>query len=303
MPPGDSKLYVRGNKIMRGGEEFILKGTSLFEMGADDSAEYVSLFLRDYPQTNTIRFPMTPYHPIHPGGWIGFRGGLRSYFDKWVKPQIIKMHAEGIYTILDWHVIQSWSGQFGPCEAFWRELLPMLNGVGNKDMYIFEIFNEPKDAREDQMRGFYAGCSRVLQAIRGMGWDNLVIFPSPNWCKMVRWWPGVMAGDYAEKNNVALCYHLYNYNRLNWGVEQYTPEALALAPIVVTEVGWDAETNPQTDPGHYGTNDDFGVWVRPHLDAMKHLTAWCQHHNSKPPLYNDNRTLNAFGQWMQEYLS
>lgn len=193
-------LSVNGNRIVdMNGDVVSLAGVSLFwsneEWGGERfySKNTVSYLANDWG-ASIVR---AAFGADEPGGYFEFPEENMKRLDTVVKAAI----DEGIYVIIDWHSHHA--------EDFREEAVAFFTKVANKygafPNVIYEIYNEPlKTATWAGDVKPYA--ESVIEAIREIDADNLIIVGSPTWSQDV---------DVASKKpilgyeNIAYTLHFY----------------------------------------------------------------------------------------------
>ena len=108
----------------------------------------------------------------------------------------------------------------------------MAQTCGEYENIIYEIYNEPLDVSWSEVVKPYA--LEVIQTIKSMDPDNLIIIGSPEWSQRV----DLLSEDpLATFNNIAYNLHSYTVNHQEWLRERATSILNNGIPLFVTEWG------------------------------------------------------------------
>lgn len=190
-------LSVSGNKILAGGQPASFAGNSLFwsnnGWGGDKyyNASTVK-WLKDDWKSTLVRAAMGVEAP---GGYLEDANGNKSR----VKAVVDAAIANDMYVIIDWHTHYAEQYQ-SQAIAFFQE---MARTYGNKNHVIYEIYNEPLQVSWSGVVKPYA--QAVVNAIRAIDPDNLIIVGTPTWSQDV----DVAARDKLSGTNIAYTLHFY----------------------------------------------------------------------------------------------
>lgn len=193
-------LRVEGNQIVnQSGTAIQLRGMSLYWSLSTwgNSTKYwnasVVNWLTDDWNANIIRAAMG----VEPeGGYLSNAGEQKAL----VKTIVDAAIAKGIYVIIDWHDHYAHQHE-AQAIAFFEE---MARTYGNQPNVIYEIYNEPKDDVTWATVKSYA--TRVIEKIRLIDPDNLILVGSPSWDQDVR---NVANSPITGKTNIAYTLHFY----------------------------------------------------------------------------------------------
>lgn len=190
-------LSVNGNQVLAGGQPASFAGNSLFwsnnGWGGEKyyNASVVSWLKSDWDST-LIRAAMG----VDEGG--GYLSDPVSNKNK-VKTVVDAAIANDMYVIIDWHTHHAESYQ-AQAIAFFQE---MARTYGNKNHVIYEIYNEPLQVSWSGVVKPYA--QAVVNAIRAIDPDNLIIVGTPTWSQDV----DAASRDKIAGNNIAYTLHFY----------------------------------------------------------------------------------------------
>ena len=135
---------------------------------------------------------------------------------------------EGIYVIIDWHSHNA-EEHLDEAKLFFKE---MAQSYGQFENVIYEIYNEPLDVSWSEVVKPYA--IQVIQVIREIDPDNLIIVGSPEWSQRV----DLVAEDpITTFSNIAYSLHFYTVHHQDWLRERASDAINNGIPIFVTEWG------------------------------------------------------------------
>lgn len=193
------QLKVSGNKILsQSGNAAVLRGMSLYWSIPDWqnptqfwNANVVNWLAEDW-HANVIRAAMgVDYN----GGYLNNPASQKQYVSTVVDAAI----AKGIYVIIDWHDHDAPSHQANAI-AFFQE---MARKYGNNPNVIYEVFNEPNNETWPEIKSY---STAVIQAIRAIDPDNLILVGSPMWDQDLR---SPANSPITGYNNIAYTLHFY----------------------------------------------------------------------------------------------
>ena len=159
-----------------------------------------------------------------PGGYLDNKQANKSRLKAIVDAAI----EEGIYVIIDWHSHHA-EDHLEEAILFFQE---MAQTYGETENVIYEIYNEPLDVSWSEVVKPYA--IQVIQAIRAIDPDNLIIVGSPEWSQRV----DLVAEDpITTFSNIAYTLHFYTVYHQDWLRDRATAAINNGIPIFVTEWG------------------------------------------------------------------
>lgn len=191
------QLKVENGRIVdQHGNPFQLRGMSFFWsqwMGKYYNAKVVDWLVDDWKVT-VVRAAMGVRHEETRSGYI---------YDKSeaLKVQIIIDAAikRGIYVIIDWHDHYACKN-IEESKTFFKEIAARYGTYPN---VIYEIFNEPVwDSWKEKVKPY---SETIVQTIREIDPDNLIIIGSPHWCQDI----DIAADDPLEGKNLVYALHFY----------------------------------------------------------------------------------------------
>lgn len=237
-------LSVNGNKVLAGGQPASFAGNSLFwsnnGWGGEKyyNASVVSWLKKDWGST-LIRAAMGVDEG---GGYLSDPVGNKNK----VKAVVDAAIANDMYVIIDWHTHHAERYQ-SQSIAFFQE---MARTYGNKNHVIYEIYNEPLQVSWSGVIKPYA--QAVVNAIRAIDPDNLIIVGTPNWSQDV----DAASRDKLSGNNIAYTLHFYAGTHPQWLRDKAQTALNNGAALFVTEWG---SVNANGDGGvNYG---ETNAWV------------------------------------------
>lgn len=194
----NGSLSVQGNQIVNKNNTVVsFAGPSLFWSntwwGGEDyyTKEVVSWVKSDWNAT-IIRASMG----------VEANGGYISDTTNKARVKVVVDEAinQGMYVIIDWHSHHAEDYKTQAIE-FFKE---MANTYGDYDNVIYEIYNEPLQISWSNVIKPYA--EDVIQAIRAIDPDNLIIVGTPTWSQDV----DIASNDpITGYNNIAYTLHFY----------------------------------------------------------------------------------------------
>ena len=199
-------LQVENNKIVNDhGKAISLAGNSFFWSNDNWGGERyytpeVVAWLRDEWNTTIVRAAMGVEDP---GGYLDNQIANKNR----VKTIIDAAIELGIYVIIDWHSHHA-EEYVEEAASFFAEMATLY---GNYDNIIYEIYNEPLDISWSNQIKPYA--LNVIEAIRQIDPDNLIIVGTPEWSQRV----DLAAADPIEQfSNIAYTLHFYTVYHHQW---------------------------------------------------------------------------------------
>ncbi|MBI2521720.1 MAG: cellulase family glycosylhydrolase [Bdellovibrio sp.] len=300
--PADGRLHVEGRYIKNSnGDVVVLMGVNI--------ADPEHLNLKPWERPNVTAMSVTKnavenFHakvirlPIHPGspsypneGWFGANGG-QKYLDDHVKPLVNYLTSLKIYTIIDLHYVEDWSGKFPKVAAFWNLVAPQFK---DNPYVIYEIYNEP--IYPDDWNKWKSEIAQpAVDLVRGHAPENLIIVGGPLWSAHMA---GALANPIVGKNIVYTA-HIYS-NQWPTHIAKNFGQAIEELPFFVTE--WGFETGGTEGGNRTGYGIPFAQWMADHQFSW---TAWCFDTRWGPRMFDGNWNLlggeGGMGTFVQDLL-
>ena len=261
-PPVETygRLYVKGGKIVgekSGGEAVQLRGPS---------------FQWSVSQWGTHRFFIDGAVDAMVDGWgaqviraplgISFADyNVTDGYDvnpdsNWARVERVvdRAVARGVYAVVDWHSHDAHKPAKTQLALDFFTNPALAGKYGNNPAVIFEIYNEPLDTITWAEVKAYA--DTVIKAIRGAGFNNLILVGSPHWDTDIDTAAANPPAD--PQNNFALTFHFYAADHKIDGRHWFKPAGTTYravvqaaldrgVPVFVSEWG----TNDATEDGAY----------------------------------------------------
>ncbi|MCE4553027.1 carbohydrate-binding protein [Roseateles cellulosilyticus] len=199
-----SPLSVSGNRVLAGGQPASFAGNSLFwsntGWGGEKfyNASVVGWLKKDWG-TKVIRVAMGVEES---GGYLQDPAGNKAR----VKAVVDAAIANDMYVIIDWHTHHA-EDYRTQAVAFFQE---MARTYGKSNHVIYEVYNEPLGISWSGTIKPYA--QAVINAIRAIDPDNLIIVGTPNWSQDV----DAASRDPISGANVAYTLHFYAGSHGQW---------------------------------------------------------------------------------------
>jgi endoglucanase len=168
------QLSVKGNQIVdKNGNPIALRGMSLYCWSNAGTQFYntnaVNWLVRDW-KCNIIRIAILPG---------SYRGNPTGEINK-VKTVVDACIANGIYAVVDWHSMDGAQNNVQSSKSFFTEL---AKAYGTSPNIMYETWNEPmQESWATQIKPYHEA---VIQAIRAVDPDNIIICGTRNWSQDV----------------------------------------------------------------------------------------------------------------------
>ncbi len=238
-PAAKGPLHVDGAKLVDSqGNPVQLRGVSTH--GLAWFGQYVNRAcfseLHDTWKANVVRLAL---YTEEYGGYCS--GGDKSGLDKLVRNGIRYATDEGMYVIVDWHILSDNNPltHVDEAKAFFKSIAKEYGEQGN---VIYEICNEPNGGTTWKDIKRYA--EQVIPVIRAQDPDGIVIVGTPTWSQEV---DKALASP-LDFDNVMYTLHFYAATHKDDLRNRMVSCARAGLPIFVTEFGiCEASGNGQVD--------------------------------------------------------
>lgn len=220
-----SPLSVSGNQVLAGGKPASFAGNSLFwsntGWGGEKfyNANVVSWLKKDW-RAKVVRVAMGVDESQ---GYLADPAGNKAR----VKAVVDAAIANDMYVVIDWHSHHA-ENYRSQAVAFFEE---MARTYGKNNHVIYEIYNEPLNISWSGTLKPYA--QAVINAIRAIDPDNLIIVGTPNWSQDV----DVASRDRLTGANIAYTLHFYAGSHGQWLRDKAQTALNNGAALFVTEWG------------------------------------------------------------------
>ncbi len=241
-------LQVNGNKIVNQHNEVVSFAGNSFFWSNDNwggerfyNSNMVEWLKQDWRST-IIRAAMGVEDP---GGYLNNPQGNKDKLTTLVNAAI----ANDLYVIIDWHSHHAEDYQ-EEAIAFFEE---MATTYGHLPNVLYEVYNEPLNVSWSQTVKPYA--EAVIEAIRAIDPDNIIIVGSPEWSQKVDL---VAADPITDFDNIAYTIHFYSIWHHKWLRDRATDALNSGIALFATE--WGALGDTPDDP-------ETAAWMQ-----------WCEDH-------------------------
>lgn len=257
LPP----LDVRGPELRTpDGEVVTLRGVMVPDPSVLDSRGRFSRDLvRDVAATGATVLRV----PVHPGWWADDP----DYLWRYLEPLVRWAGEEGLYVILDWHVIGNVATGAAPenpdlvaadlptTREFWTTV---AGHFADAPHVLFEIVNEPQGIAPDDWR---AVADELTALVRAQGATQPVVVGGVEYARDLSW----LADGGVDDPDVVYATHVYPAHAQAWW-ETWFGGVTDRFPLLLTEWGFQDEN--RADGPAYLAGDAAG-YGRPLLDALE----------------------------------
>ncbi len=223
-----------------------LKGVSSmwlnYESRSFSKSKQALSFMRDNWKVSVIRAAMgsTPNPPV----------SIAKKVDTIIRNAL----ALGVYVIVDWHT-ETAVEQQEEAIAYFTDLATKYGAYPN---VIWEPYNEPRGFDWPEIKPYHQA---VVDAIRAIDPDNLIVLGTPNWSQYV----DVAAKDPVAGTNLLYTLHFYSCSHLEWLRARGDAAIASGAALFITEFGATHSDGgvPSTDPArdhYYVCEDEANLW-------------------------------------------
>lgn len=284
------ELFVYGKDIYHNEQPIILRGVAVGDPHSRQTNDKRTV--NDYEtikkdwSANVVRLS------VHPGAFRKDEERTKKFLEK----EVEAARKQGLYVIIDWHVIGTPNGWYKPCKLgedhyysyssnfntasdFWKYAANKYRGDTG---VIFELWNEPADEKNNvswvKLKPYL---ERLYGIIKGQGADNLIIAPGVWWTYDLR---GIKNNP-IKGDNIAYAWHNYppNGKYIRW--QEALDNLDVKYPIVVTEWGYTGDTKSFYYSAPNGYAETFKKFM---LQKNMHFTAWCWHGTWMPKMFENN---------------
>ena len=268
LPP----LTTRGPELRTAdGDVIVLRGVMAPDPAAlaDDGR-----FARDLVENVAATGANVLRVPVHPGNWAADPDYLWRYLD----PIVRWAGEEGLYVILDWHVIGNVATGEAPSEPdlfaadldetreFWTAV---ARHFADAPHVLFELVNEPQGISPDAWRDV---ADELTALVRAQGAGQPVVVGGTEYARDLSWLTdggdggvgGVGAVGGIDDDEVVYATHVYPiHGQAGW--DAWFGDVTDRYPLLLTEWGFQDE-NRLDGPGYLA--GDAAGYGRPLLDAL-----------------------------------
>lgn len=304
-------LSVSGNKLVNGsGRAVQLRGVnrSSFEYACaqgwgfyEGPVDAAAIAAMKSWKINAVRIP------LNEACWLGLPGISPTYggsaYRQRVAGFVKRLHAAGLYVIVDLHWSSPGSGETGQqpmpdadhSPAFWKSVARRFR---HDRAIVFDLYNEPHGVSWQCWRNGcsqWAGMQTLVKAVRSTGANQPLMLGGLEWSndlsQWLRWKP--------KARGLVASFHLYNFNACSsttcW--KQTIGKVARSVPVVTGELGendcahgfvdkymrwadtrrisylgwtwnvWGCGAGPALIKDYKGTPTPFGAGLRAHLRA------------------------------------
>jgi endoglucanase len=255
-PPDGSPVALHGQLRVDGtvvkdqaGNPYQLKGVSSmwlnWEAVGFAQSRTALEYMRDNWKLSVIRAAMGTEAS---GGYIGNENSMRNKVEVMIQNAIVA----GVYVLVDWHTEKAVEQKDAAIQFF----TSMAQKYGGFPNVIWETYNEPAKVSWDSIKPYHEA---VVDAIRAVDPDNLIVLGTPNWSQYVDLASMNPVNPKSGKTNLLYTLHFYSCDHTAW-LRAKGDIALANgAALFVTEFGATPADGGQ--PGNnYICRDEAAAW-------------------------------------------
>ena len=223
-----------------------------------------------------------------------------------MSPIVEEAGEQGIYVIIDWHVIgniDTGKGNGMPLNRnikdltlnFWRDVSSYFKYTPN---VIFEIFNEPQDSNSVD---WSKNANEIIKEIRKNQANQMIIVGSPEFSSNLSW----VNIRPVKDANIAYSAHIYpSHPSYKW--DMLFGEISKKYPVLITEWGFMDENRDQTKQDYLiGNVESYGIPLLQYLQEHKigWIASWYDYEWEPPMLKKDNEGYTDFGEFVISQLN
>ncbi len=173
----------------------------------------------------------------------GYINGNQSDWDSWIDQMVTAAKTNGIYVIIDWHILADGNPNkyVTQAKAFFTKMSAKYK---DQTHVIYEICNEPNSGADWNTIKTYA--DQVIPVIRANDKEGIILVGTPEWSSKPR---DVLSNPLSTTNayNVMYTFHFYSGSHYDYA---YLRDALGKVPVFVSEWG----TSAASGDGGYDPN-------------------------------------------------
>ena len=285
-------LRVAGtNLVDKNGNPYQLFGVSTH--GLSWFPEYVNAdafaTLRSW-NTNCVRLAM---YTAEYNGYC--TGGDKEALKNTVKQGVDHATSQGMYVIIDWHVLNDRNPMTykEEAKAFFSEMSSLYK---DRDNIIYEICNEPNGVDWETIKSY---AQEVIPVIRANDSNAVILVGTPEWCQQV----DQAAASPLAYDNIMYTLHFYAATHTDWLRQRAESAINSGLPIFVSEFGMcDASGNGGNDFGQAASwmdlisryNLSYCCWnLANKAETCAIINSWC----TKTSGWSDE-DLSESGKWI-----
>ena len=228
------------------GVPFQLKGVSshwlAWEIKRFAESKKALQFMRDNWKLSVIRASMGTEAS---GGYLTSPGAMKSQVESIIQNAIML----GVYVLVDWHT-EAAVNQQDAAIVFFKEMATKYGAYPN---VIWEPYNEPNGFGWSQIKPYHQA---VVDAIRTVDPDNLIVLGTPNWSQRV----DQAAADPVVGTNLLYTLHWYSCTH-GQSFRAYGDNAIARGiALFVTEYGATFADGGVPSNHDYVCEDETNLW-------------------------------------------
>ncbi len=293
-------LHVSGTQLVDGkGNPVQLRGISTHGLAWYPDYVNEALFrqLHEEWKVNVIRLAM---YTAESGGYC--TDGNKAQLKKLVKNGVQYATNQGMYAIIDWHILSDANPNQHKSEAkdFFREMSQTYASYSN---VLYEICNEPNGGTSWSEIKAYA--NEIIPVIRANDPDAVILVGTPNWSQYV---DQAAADPITGYDNIMYTLHFYAATHTDSLRNTMTSAIRAGLPVFVTEYGiCDASGNGGINESQANqwvqVMDQYGVsYVAWNLSNKNETSAIFSSSCSKTSGFTE-ADLSASGKWLYRMLT
>jgi len=251
---------VLSQLVDQDGVPFQLKGVSsdwlAWEVGPFAESKNGLQFMRDNWKLSVIRASMGIEAD---GGYLKNPSGMKRQVETIIQNAITL----GVYVLVDWHTDEAVNQQDASA-AFFTEMAQKYGAYPN---VIWETYNEPTGYDWSEIKPYH---QKVVDAIRTVDPDNLIVLGTPNWSQRV----DQAAADPVVGTNLLYTLHWYSCTH-GASLRAYADTAIARGvALFVTEYGATFADGGVPSSHDFVCEDESNLWFAWMLKNNVSGVAW-----------------------------